>query len=644
MFGTYKIVVRVLVLSLFVFLQTGCGSGTSVTNASSSTPTSGTTTDGTETVSAGKSVDGVTIGGNIQAPTTTDTTITVGSSVSKATVTEILAKKGNITCKRYDGTEVAKGIVSSSGEITDVIVPLTSLDEGKQVLCEVTLSDGRKLLNHYDLTNRFSGESVVSDCDMTTTLAAQQVLFQCHASTTFNDLSECAPKVSEKTIKPWLLFEKYKRKAENPSREENNLVTALKAGMASKNPPKPSDINKILEGSAMHLLDQYKKLDSSLSAWEPNTSITQIQSFMSEAIVEKAPTIIPSGIDRTGLVLYFPFNGNAMDESGNENHGTVYNATLATDRFDKENSAYRFRGAAFGSRNGDYIETRASPSLDIRNAITLAAWVKHDKAPQGGQIINGPKAKYRLSAWSGNPNGYGLELYDGPPYIDSILNGLYSKQHFVHEHMGLTYNFSLNPPLDQWIHVAATWDGQKMMIYRNCALGGTSNYAGVLPAATPSTVTLGVLNHLKDRQWFSGFMDEVYIFNRALSESEIKGFCNEKPKLIKMAIDIKPDGVPNSINPRSKGKIPVALFSTAKLDVTTRVNQSSLTFGRTGDEQSFNFCNPEDVNKDGYMDLVCHFNTPTTVFQKGDVEGFLKGQTTDKIPIIGSDSVKIVPP
>ena len=51
-----------------------------------------------------------------------------------------------------------------------------------------------------------------------------------------------------------------------------------------------------------------------------------------------------------GLVAYYPFNGNADDESGNGNHGTVNGATLTIDRFGNENSAYSFDGI------DDYID------------------------------------------------------------------------------------------------------------------------------------------------------------------------------------------------------------------------------------------------------------------------------------------------
>ena len=58
------------------------------------------------------------------------------------------------------------------------------------------------------------------------------------------------------------------------------------------------------------------------------------------------------------LVAYYPFNGNANDESGNGNNGTVYGAQLVTDRFNVANSAYHFNGST-------YIDCGSSSSMII---------------------------------------------------------------------------------------------------------------------------------------------------------------------------------------------------------------------------------------------------------------------------------------
>ncbi len=114
--------------------------------------------------------------------------------------------------------------------------------------------------------------------------------------------------------------------------------------------------------------------------------------------------------------------------------------------------------------------------------------------------------------------------------------------------------------------------------------------------------------------------------------------------ILPVAIDIKPGGFANSINPKSGGKIPVAILSSPTFDAPNEVNRNSLMFGRTGTEASLSLCNtiPEDVNGDGLLDQVCHFFTSLTAFQLGDTEGILTGLTLEGTAIQGRDSVTIL--
>ena len=79
-----------------------------------------------------------------------------------------------------------------------------------------------------------------------------------------------------------------------------------------------------------------------------------------------------------GLIAYYPFNGNANDESGNGNNGTVTAATLALDRFGIANAAYAFDGAS------SMITAPDSPSLRIPGDITVACWVNLASTPSRG--------------------------------------------------------------------------------------------------------------------------------------------------------------------------------------------------------------------------------------------------------------------
>lgn len=112
---------------------------------------------------------------------------------------------------------------------------------------------------------------------------------------------------------------------------------------------------------------------------------------------------------------------------------------------------------------------------------------------------------------------------------------------------------------------------------------------------------------------------------------------------VTVTIDIKPGSVDNPINTKSKGKVPVAILSSPIFDAPALVDTTTLTFGRTGDEDSFSHCGgAEDVNGDGLLDLVCHFNTQATAFATGDTVGILKGTAIDASTFQGSDSVFVV--
>lgn len=115
-------------------------------------------------------------------------------------------------------------------------------------------------------------------------------------------------------------------------------------------------------------------------------------------------------------------------------------------------------------------------------------------------------------------------------------------------------------------------------------------------------------------------------------------------------IDIKPgNNSLASINPKAKGNIPVALLSSKdEKGVVTfdalKVDRDSLRFGVNGDETSLLRCGKggEDVNGDGQLDLVCHFENQGTGFQPGDDEGTMRGMY-DGGRFVGRGPLKVVP-
>jgi hypothetical protein len=120
------------------------------------------------------------------------------------------------------------------------------------------------------------------------------------------------------------------------------------------------------------------------------------------------------------------------------------------------------------------------------------------------------------------------------------------------------------------------------------------------------------------------------------------------PCVLPVTIDIKPGSDPNSINLCSEGAVPVAIMGSATFDVNS-INTDTLRLAdaavkMVGKKDPKSLCNTEDVNADGYEDLVCHFNTTElgNILDGTSTSATVKGETVEGTPIEGSDSIVIV--
>ena len=132
----------------------------------------------------------------------------------------------------------------------------------------------------------------------------------------------------------------------------------------------------------------------------------------------------------TGLVAYYPFNGNANDESGNGNDGTVNGATLATDRNGGSGKAYSFDG------EDDFVDlTTAKWGIEGNSARSIFAWVKTTHDQKFGMAIFS-------SGSTGNSQAFNIFGYGGILGIMGYDNDLYPNA-------GIKYNDGVDGLLEQ---------------------------------------------------------------------------------------------------------------------------------------------------------------------------------------------------
>ena len=210
--------------------------------------------------------------------------------------------------------------------------------------------------------------------------------------------------------------------------------------------------------------------------------------------------VLNAQIPTTGLVAKYSFTGNANDESGNSNNGTVNGAALTTDRFGIANSAYSFNGV------NNYIDCGNGSSLQLANDITTCLWVKSNNL-----VLNTPLSKYTT------PTGPGWEntLHaDGTTSFGGRAPSSYS-----------TSNHSAINVLDgNWHFLVGQREGSVWKIFVDGVLSN-QNTASSGNIANSLNLTIGCASQLN--YFYSGLIDDVRIFNRALSQTEISALYNE---------------------------------------------------------------------------------------------------------------------
>ena len=225
-----------------------------------------------------------------------------------------------------------------------------------------------------------------------------------------------------------------------------------------------------------------------------NCKVQDIYGGLAEDSIEVS--VRDTSIHQSGdLVAYYPFNGNANDESGYNNHGTVNGAALVADRFGNPNSAYQFDGI------NDYIKVPNSESLNFKNSITVSFWIK------AGEFFE--REAYPLShgnweyRWKVSITDKRIRWTIIRP--DSVIKDLDSETELT---------------LNNLYNVTTVYNGSDYEIYINGKLDALSSFSGSI-LQTNIDFMIGQVLPGDNRYNFKGVLDDIRIYNYALSIQEI---------------------------------------------------------------------------------------------------------------------------
>ena len=228
---------------------------------------------------------------------------------------------------------------------------------------------------------------------------------------------------------------------------------------------------------------------------------------------------LPSYVPTNGLVGYWGFNGNANDESGNGNNGTVNGATLTTDRFGNSNGAYSFDGTTnYVSMNLNSINNQ----FDTNSEITSIVWVKTSD-------LNGPLISFQ---------GTGGFEYDF--HIGTLCDIVQNSGHYgvlIRDVCCGTGNNIFGGTINDnnWHMLAIVREANgSILCYKDGIYEGNSSAGnnGALNFTKPylafgshrGWATAGpecMSCNTNDQQYFNGKLDDIAIYNRALTQEEI---------------------------------------------------------------------------------------------------------------------------
>jgi hypothetical protein len=325
-----------------------------------------------------------------------------------------------------------------------------------------------------------------------------------------------------------------------------------------------------------------------------------------------------------GMIAYWKFDegsGTVAYDSVDANNGIIHGASWTLDTPSGEGYALDFDGY------DDYVNVGQFTQFGGTQPFTLCAWIKKTTYQTGEPNIlnNMCSSRGGIALFSnGNRQAVMVGGIDGTVYQAPV--------------------FEFKDIMDdEWHFIVGTYDGNNLCLYDDGHLVDCRNDFSYYTSSSYN-MNIGRMEQ-GNRLYFDGMIDEVRIYNIALSQTEIQDCYNELIT-INIDFDIKPGSYPNSINPISYGNVPVTVLTTDDFDAS-KVNPDTVVFL---DATPCKKEKLEDVDDDGDIDMLFYFKIQELDFELLVDDGdeypyaYLTGVTIDGQSIEGKDTVKLVPP
>lgn len=252
-----------------------------------------------------------------------------------------------------------------------------------------------------------------------------------------------------------------------------------------------------------------------IAVWNRNLTQSEVT-----ALYNQSPNpVLPSNVPTSGLVAYYPFNGNANDVSGNGNNGVAIGTSYISDKNGNTSSAISFSPTSYVNITSNFI-------LNNSNGLTFASWVNFNS------IITSSGNGNTIVDFS---DGNCVNCWSYRYYIVQDAN----KIHFGREGSlgGVGFKITANKTLapSTWYYVVGTIDtltGQARL-FINGTLEGNTN-ANTKPISFSSGATNSKIFGMatlapNNGNQLNGKLDDIGIWNRALTQSEITALYNQTP-------------------------------------------------------------------------------------------------------------------